>query len=278
MAAACYMAFGRVILWVVPREFQSARHLWLPAIRITPLFVGCDVLSFFVQIIGGAMLASANNPAEAEAGKNVVLVGLGIQIATFGFFVLASIRFAIVLRTKLRAVPLPTHPDWRLFLTVVNVASVFILVRTILRFVEYALGSSDYLSHHPWFFYFSDGLLVVLVAMVFIFVHPGQYLPYLGLRRKSLNFSDNGPFSNWVTGHGRAERLPDTCERPSEMSRMLAMLVEHGLCKLNVGHARVAQSSKYVWRLAHTLDEKNMIFLGYKFVFTIKSKAYNLQR
>ena len=53
MAAACYMAFGRVVLWAVPPRFQTARYLWVPARRITPIFVGSDVFSFFIQAIGG---------------------------------------------------------------------------------------------------------------------------------------------------------------------------------------------------------------------------------
>ena len=208
MAASCYMAFGRVVLWVTPPQFQSARHLWLPARRITPLFVGFDVLSFAVQVIGGSMSAAANTTDQENRAKDVVLVGLGLQVATFGFFVLASIRFSVVLRTKLRTVPLPTERNWHLFLTIINVASVIILVRTIARFLQFVLGVHNYTNEHEWYFYVFDSVLMFSVGAIFICVHPGYYLPYLGIRRKDLRFSknaDNGPFSRLARGRGRVE-------------------------------------------------------------------------
>ncbi|KIX93629.1 uncharacterized protein Z520_10535 [Fonsecaea multimorphosa CBS 102226] len=204
MAAACYQAFGRVVLWVVPPRFQSARHLWVPARRITPVFVGCDVFSFFIQVIGGAMVAGANTIAHANTGKNVVLVGLGLQLASFGFFVLASLRLNILLRTTLRDVALPKERNWQLFLTVINVANILILIRTLLRFIEFALGTKNYLIDHEWFFYAFDSALMFLVVVLFTVFHPGHYLPYLGIRRREQQFSrnaDKGPFAKLSRGH-----------------------------------------------------------------------------
>ena len=222
MAAACYQAFGRVVLWVVPPQYQSARHLWLPARHITPLFVGFDVLSFFIQVIGGAMVASADTPAKGNKGKNVVLVGLGLQLVTFGFFVLASIRFAVVLKTKLRTVVLPTERNWQLFLKVVNVASVIILLRTISRFLQFVLGTHSYPNDNEWYFYVFDALLMFLVALTFVCVHPGNYLPYLGIRRKNMQFSknaDRGFLSRFARGNARVPLSSEDVERTAEMSR-----------------------------------------------------------
>jgi hypothetical protein len=208
MAAACYMAFGRIVLWVVPPRFQTARHLWVPARRITPIFVGSDVFSFFVQVIGGAMVASANDKSHANRGKNIVMVGLALQLAAFGFFVVASFRLNILLRRGLRDVSLPKERNWQLFLTAINVANILILIRTILRFVEFALGTTNYLIDHEWFFYAFDSALMLLVAALFVVVHPGHYLPYLGIRRREQQFSknaDSGPFANLSKGRMNVE-------------------------------------------------------------------------
>lgn len=198
MAAACYQSFGRVTIWVVPAEFQTAKYLWVPARRVTPVFVGFDIFSFFVQVIGGSMVAAASSAANANRGKNIVLAGLALQLATFGFFVVASVRLNFMLRTRLRTVPLPKERNWQLYLNVVNVATVLILVRTGLRLVEYAMGTQGYLTVHEWFFYCFDSALMFLVAVIFIVFHPGYYLPYLGLRRRNMRFSENadkGPFA-----------------------------------------------------------------------------------
>ena len=199
MAASCYMAFGRVVLWIVPPRFQTARHLWVPARRVTPVFVGCDVLSFFVQVVGGSMVAAADSASKANKGRNVVLIGLGVQLATFGVFALASLRLMIMLRTQLKDISLPMERNWPLFLTVINMANVLILIRTSLRLVEYAMGTSNYLIDHEWFFYAFDSAMMIVVAAMFILFHPGHYLPYLGIRRKAPQFSKNagkGPFGS----------------------------------------------------------------------------------
>ncbi|EXJ79695.1 hypothetical protein A1O3_07977 [Capronia epimyces CBS 606.96] len=203
MAAACYMSFGRVVVWVIPREYQSARHLWVPARRVTPIFAGCDVLSFFVQVVGGSMIASGNTPAKINRGRNVVLTGLALQLTTFGFFVVAALRLLVLLRTRLRTIPLPQERNWPLFLVMVNVANVLILIRTTLRLVEYAMGNSNYLLNHEWYFYVFDSVLMFFVVLVFIVFHPGHYLPYLGFKRKGLRFSDNadkGLFASLARG------------------------------------------------------------------------------
>lgn len=57
-AAACYQAFGRIVLWIVPPQYQTAKHLWLPSRYITPLFVGFDVFAFVSIPISSAAFLS----------------------------------------------------------------------------------------------------------------------------------------------------------------------------------------------------------------------------
>ena len=203
MAAACYMTFGRIVIWIVPPQYQTARHLWLPARSITPIFVSFDVLSFLVQVIGGITLATASSVSSKDRGKNIILGGLGLQVITFGFFVLATLRFWRVLRTKLERTILPTESNWRLMLSVVNAAGLTILIRSVYRFTEFAIGVNNYLSDHEAFFYCLDASLILAVAIAFICAHPGMYLPYLRLKRRKMEFSrnaDRGIFSKLAAG------------------------------------------------------------------------------
>jgi len=203
MAAACYMAFGRIALWILPPKYQAMRHLWLPARRITPIFVTFDILSFFVQGIGGSMIAAADTADKANSGKNVILIGLGIQLFTFGFFVIASVRLTVLLRTKLRNEALPRDTNWPFLLQVINAASVTILIRSIYRFLEYVIGVHNTLSDNEVYFYCLDCLLIFIAVVAFVVVHPGQCLPYMRLRRKGLEFSKNagrGLFNSFARG------------------------------------------------------------------------------
>jgi len=203
MAASCYMAFGRLAIWVIPPRFQSFRHLWVPARRITPLFVGFDVLSFCVQVVGGSIVASGNTTDRLNLGKNIVLVGLALQLATFGFFVIATARLSILLRTVLKDEPLPKERNWPVFLMWINMASGIILVRSVYRFIEFAIGVSNYLVDHEVFFYCLDVFLILIVVTGFICIHPGQYIPYIKMRRRAPEFSskvDVGLFKGLAKG------------------------------------------------------------------------------
>jgi hypothetical protein len=202
------MGFGRIVLWVVPPRFQTARFLWLPARYITPIFVGFDIFAFLVQALGGSLVAAANTASRANTGKNIVLAGLALQLCAFGFFVVASFRLAVLLRTQLQGVSLPKERNWQLFLTAIGIANMLILIRTLLRLIEYALGTFNYLSEHEWFFYSFDSALMLLVAIVFMVLHPGHYLPYLGIRRRNRQFSrhaDEGPFAKLAHGQLNTE-------------------------------------------------------------------------
>ncbi|KEF58764.1 uncharacterized protein A1O9_03607 [Exophiala aquamarina CBS 119918] len=191
MAASCYMAFGRLVLWIIPPRFQSFRHLWLPARRITPLFVGFDVLSFFIQVVGGVIVSNADTLSRLNLGKNIVLVGLGVQLATFGFFVIATTRLTILLRTQLKNESLPKNRNWTVLLIYINTASGLILLRSVYRFIEYAMGLPNYLASHEVFFYCLDAFIILTVVTGFICIHPGQYIPYIKLRRRAPEFSSN---------------------------------------------------------------------------------------
>lgn len=172
------------------------------------------------------MVASADTASKENRGRDVVLVGLALQLCTFGFFVISSLRFSMVLvRIKSQSqidnnnnssvrketsntasnilVNLPTDTRWRLFLTTINIASILILVRSVYRFVEFAISTHNYLSDNEWVFYVLDAMLILFVVVGFMCFHPGNYLPYLKMRRREQVFSKNvgkglfGGFARW---------------------------------------------------------------------------------
>jgi hypothetical protein len=61
---------------------------------ITLTFVTCDVITFLIQCAGGGLLASANSDqSKANLGSHILVVGLVLQVITFGFFAVASMWF-----------------------------------------------------------------------------------------------------------------------------------------------------------------------------------------
>ena len=69
----------------------------IPARWLAKVFVAVDIVCFIVQAAGGAMLANPDDPDTAKTGKNIYMVGVGIQLA----FVLAFICIIVLFHREL---------------------------------------------------------------------------------------------------------------------------------------------------------------------------------
>ncbi|CZT02522.1 related to RTM1 protein [Rhynchosporium agropyri] len=180
MAAACYMAMGRVALHAAPKEFQTMKHLWIPPRYMTPLFVTCDIAAFVTQVMGG--VDSTDKDIEvAKKGLDTMKIGLIIQLICFGFFLVISIRFHSVSKRFEQFWP---DKQWPNFLWAINVAGTLIFVRCIYRLIEFSLGHDNYLITHEWNFYVFETCFILPVFFIFNWYHPARYLTNIGFRQE----------------------------------------------------------------------------------------------
>ena len=125
---------------------------------------------------GGGITAKADSIKTQNLGNNVVLAGLGIQIAFFGLFIITTVLFHV----RIAANPTPksysvTVP-WRQFLWALYVTSGLILIRSVFRMVEYALGFNSVLMKKEVYLLVLDGMLMVMVSAAFLWYHPSKIL------------------------------------------------------------------------------------------------------
>ncbi|RDW65268.1 RTA1 protein-like protein [Coleophoma crateriformis] len=205
MAAGFYVVFGRIVYHVVPPAERKARVLWVSPRFVTPIFVTSDVICLFLQLVG-AIKVSSINPTdpnaseEANKGRNIALIGVVLQLVVFGFFCITAARFNFTSRafladyekrinapTDAKYVQIDDYPkkvkkNWQQLLLAVNIGCGLILVRTIYRTVDFSLGRKGYTEEHEWCAYVFDALPILPCVAMFIFIHPGKYLPYLSFR------------------------------------------------------------------------------------------------
>ncbi|TGO80691.1 hypothetical protein BELL_0002g00130 [Botrytis elliptica] len=210
MAAACYIIFGRIIYHVVPKEARTTKLLWIPPRFITLIFVVCDILALLLQLIGVVRIisidiTSADAQSKLSKGKNIALAGLAIQMACFGLFSIIAIRFNLTSRRFTsefqRRITLPNDseskdekyvmidraekklkPNWQALLHVVNITCVLILIRSVFRMVDFALGRTGYTEEHEWCVYVFDALPIFPCVALFNYWHPAKYLPHMQWR------------------------------------------------------------------------------------------------
>jgi len=185
-AAACYMAFGRVIFHVTPPERRNFKNLWLPARFITPIFVTLDIIGFLIMFIGlGGMAASVasddikSDPVKlkdtVDNARSALKVGLVLQLGMFIVFTLLALRFMMVSKRWRNQWP---DAKWRKFAFVICAACFLLLVRSVFRVFEFTSGHNNKIFKYEWPIYAFDMFPMQLVFCLFIQYHPGDYLPW----------------------------------------------------------------------------------------------------
>jgi hypothetical protein len=108
-AASIYMVLGRTIVLLHAEHHSIISVKWL-----TKVFVGGDVLSFLTQSAGGG-IQTGNTLADYNLGQNLIMAGLGIQLAFFGFFIIAAgiFHFKIIRDPTPIAASMGSSSGWR---------------------------------------------------------------------------------------------------------------------------------------------------------------------
>jgi hypothetical protein len=170
-AASVYMVLGRLALRV-----KGESYLIIKPSRLTKIFVGGDILCFFVQIIGSGTLSSKFN-----LGKAIILVGLVAQIVFFGLFVLV----AAIFHRRLSRNPTPTAQRldeehvrlrWKDITRVIFVVSAMIFIRSLFRLVEFTGDSNSPMMKTEAYLYVCDSTLMFIALAILIYWHPAEYV------------------------------------------------------------------------------------------------------
>jgi len=166
-AATIYMTLGRIVRSVNGDHLSIIRPSW-----VTKIFVAGDVISFFVQAGGAGMLVKADSADGQKTGEGIIIGGLFLQIAIFGFFVVV----AGIFQSRLQNSPTRAASDgsvpWREMLFMLYSVSALIMVRNIFRVIEYIMGNDGYLLQNEWPLYVFDGILMFGTMVIFFWRYP----------------------------------------------------------------------------------------------------------
>lgn len=187
-AATIYMEFGGLVTKTDAESYTLVPHKW-----ITKIFVAGDMLSFVLQGGGqseahtlssmwtaliqgpGGGYQSSGSLEALETGSHIIIVGLFVQLAFFGFFMVSACVFHwhLVRQPTIRSC-LGWSCPWRKHLYTMYGASLLIMVRSIFRAVEYLQGFNGYILRHEMYLYAFDALLMFAVMVLFNAIHPSE--------------------------------------------------------------------------------------------------------
>ncbi|TFK26894.1 RTA1 like protein [Coprinopsis marcescibilis] len=185
LLAANFMVFGKLV-----------RELGTSYSRLTPrwyglIFGGCDILSLFIQGIGGGMLASGpKNPKKLTEATNIMLGGIIFQLISIIVYVALATEYWLRYRSDSpvrstnateeslkdgRARGEMTNRR-RLMFYGLAINLVFLFIRAIYRCVELFDGFGGRIMSTEVYFDVLDGAMILLAMFSLNLFHPGWLL------------------------------------------------------------------------------------------------------
>ncbi|PVH86718.1 RTA1 like protein [Cadophora sp. DSE1049] len=158
-AATIYMIYGRIAVFANAPGASIIRP-----VRVTKIFVVGDVIAFLIM---------------ANTGQKVILFGLFVQLAFFGFFLFVALIFYKRMQSSPARYTIPSYGKhtWVQLIKLLFAAAAIIILRCIFRVIEFGQGHSGYLATHEVYMYIFDALPMFLVQAMFHLVHAGDVMP-----------------------------------------------------------------------------------------------------
>ena len=133
------------------------------------IFVTGDVLSIWVQGGASGLMVIGTYAIFAEG---IVITGLLIQVIMFARFAVTAVIFRKRIRSRSTPESYDTDIPWRRSLWVLFIVSVLIMIRSVCRVVEYAMGNDRYLLWHEWAMYIFDSVPMFAVTVLYYLWYP----------------------------------------------------------------------------------------------------------
>ncbi|KAI9744389.1 MAG: hypothetical protein M1818_001918 [Claussenomyces sp. TS43310] len=172
LSAAIYLCLARIVV-IYGEGISRFRPRWY-----TIVFCSCDFFSLVLQAAGGAIASTADTASDTQVGINVMLAGLGFQVASLAAFAAACAEFAVRCRSHRESWNL-THASlyesklFKGFLIGLFVATLTIFIRSVFRCAELSGGFHGPLANNQISFMILEGTMVAIAALCLTILHPG---------------------------------------------------------------------------------------------------------
>jgi hypothetical protein len=172
------MTLGRMVYYFTP----SRSVLRIPAVTLAAIFVGLDIVSFIVQLIGGSMAGPGSPPDQQLHAVHIYMGGIGLQ----EFFIVLFVGLCVVFQrdmAKIDAAPSKgvvnfVKKPWASLLCTLYFSLAMITIRIVYRLIEFSggMGQDNALTTHEAYFYVLEAVPMLLALGAFNVVHPGKIM------------------------------------------------------------------------------------------------------
>lgn len=169
IAATVYMSLGRLI-----KALDLRQHMAISPKLTTAFYIIVDIGCFGTQVIGSVIPASGD--AEGiKLGRNLIIGGLIAQLVALSLFIFSSLHAQVwARRTSARRLGASKSIRSTKYFVANYVAAGAMILRALVRGIEYLQGADGIIISNEVFLYVFDAALMVLIAVLYLFIHPGR--------------------------------------------------------------------------------------------------------
>ncbi|RGP74591.1 hypothetical protein FSPOR_1168 [Fusarium sporotrichioides] len=154
LAATIYMSLRRVAAAL------DSEHLSFLSLRwFTKLYVLVDIGCIVSQFIGAIIPASGDADAIVK-GRIILIAGLVVQLCALSIFIMTSVYLYVRIRSETGPFLDSTFVRWRRYFRTIEAVTGIMIVRSIVRAVEYLQGQDGFVISHEVFIYLFDASLM----------------------------------------------------------------------------------------------------------------------
>ncbi|KAH8654069.1 RTA1 like protein-domain-containing protein [Tricladium varicosporioides] len=170
--AHAYITFSHLL-----HSFHPSRRILNLSPRVlSTLFVSLDIGTFAIQIVGGSWASPASPPSEQKKGIDIYMGGIGIQQFFIVIFVFLTVKFQLEMSQFVKIGKVENWNRGKSLLWAIYACVGFITIRILFRLVQFNAGTSsaNALVGQEAYFYALEAVPMLLAALVFIVIHPGN--------------------------------------------------------------------------------------------------------
>lgn len=123
----------------------------------------------------GSTLPASGKESAIELSKKILMGGLITQVVALAFFILTCWHVHMRLKWDPPGVFLrdPTI-NWQNHFRAFEVVTLALIVRSMVRSIEFLQGESGFVASHEIFIYMFDAVPMFFVMLAFLILHPGR--------------------------------------------------------------------------------------------------------
>jgi hypothetical protein len=170
ISASIYMTLSRLV-----KALDAGHHSLVRISWVSKIYILIDIACLVLQVMG-TVTQAYGGAEKQDTAINLVVGGLAFQLVAFVFFMILA--WVVHHRLAKNGTDVSCRPDirWKQHFWVLYAASMLVLVRNLVRIVEYKEGAGGAILGSEAYLYVFDAVPMFAVVLLYTFVYPGRMI------------------------------------------------------------------------------------------------------